>query len=207
MSSGEICSCIDPTHEIDPRSLRRENGVATRCRAYSVDQVRGGLCVGCAAAEHRGARQISYFHGGVPGLALGDRLLAPSVTGVRAAIDYADVAGVDPAAASRVRRDRIYLSTMIEAAAIFAAFHPSGRGELYEVDPVGPVEPDPDYSGAPGESVQVAEGIVRRRLGPLSFEDRSKILEAIAPSHERRRLERRPIPLNRHDRRRLRALR
>jgi hypothetical protein len=42
-----------------------------------------------------------------------------------------------------VRRDRVYVATQYEAAALFAALFPDG-GWVYRVLPEGPLEPDPD---------------------------------------------------------------
>lgn len=118
---------------------------------------------------------MTYFHGGVPGLRLGDQLLPPTVTGVRAAVDFA----ADLPGAGAVRRDRVYLATTELMASIFAAMHPAG-GWLYEVDPVGEIEPDPDWFGEPGESVEVGSAIVVRVIGPLAPEDVVRIRRVLA---------------------------
>lgn len=78
------------------------------------------------------------FHGGVPHLRPGDLVLPPVTTGV-AAVDY-----------ERRRPDRVYLSEHVEVAAMFAGWQ-RGRGwqagALYEVEPVGQLEMDPNGEG------------------------------------------------------------
>lgn len=110
-----------------------------------------------------GVSETIYYHGGVAGLRPGARLLPPSVTGVTPAMRYAP-ADLMPVADEVYRDDRVYLTTDLAAAKVFAAFHLSGRqgrgGDVYRVAPVGPVENDPDYQGAPGGSVRCAEALV-----------------------------------------------
>lgn len=130
-----------------------------------------------------------YFHGGVPGLKLGDRILPPSRTGVLAAADFAADHGIET---GHVRRDRVYLTTEIGEASVFAAMHPSNRGEVYVVEPLPPVEPDPDYLGPGRASWMAAEALVIRRLGGLDLAERERIratLRAIADpaAHQRGR--------------------
>jgi len=76
-----------------------------------------------------------YYHGGVPGLRPGDFLLPPSESGYPYPCDLFGSAG---------RRDRVYVTTSAEDAALFAAFHPWRKGNVYEVEPELPLEPDPD---------------------------------------------------------------
>jgi len=76
-----------------------------------------------------------YYHGGAPHI----RMVLPSrETGAIALTDY----GMDDC-----RRDKVYLTTSLDAAVLFASLHPSGHGTVYEVNPVGSVEPDPDFLG------------------------------------------------------------
>lgn len=97
-----------------------------------------------------------YFHGGVAGLYPGDRILPPATTGRRASRSFLpdDLRGD----ADHVREDRVYLTTDVEIARMYAGLHPDGTrkrgGDLYRVTPEGPVEPDPDWLGGPGMSVQ-----------------------------------------------------
>lgn len=52
MSVGLICRCVDVRHPVDPRSVRGELGIRSRCRTYSTDQERGGLCTACRDRGH-----------------------------------------------------------------------------------------------------------------------------------------------------------
>ncbi|WP_233646757.1 hypothetical protein [Streptomyces sp. BSE6.1] len=81
-----------------------------------------------------------YFHGGVPGLRCDDRLLPPLVT----ATDLTLTAHAHALGASdeHARRDRVYVTTSRDVARVYAAVRPDGA--LYEVLPVGDLEPDPD---------------------------------------------------------------
>lgn len=90
----------------------------------------------------------TYYHGGRRGLT---HLLPPSVTNQRCANDYFNK---NPMLA---RRDRVYITTDIHCALLFAAFDPSGKGIVYEVEPIGPVEVDPDYLGPEKISFQCPE--------------------------------------------------
>ena len=108
---------------------------------------------------------VNYFHGGEAGLRVGDRILPPSVTGVRA---MADSLPPDHELAPRAEvvtdRTKVYLTTVPEFARAFAALHPSGTfkrgGDVYRVEPEGDVEPDPDYSGEPGRSVRCGSALI-----------------------------------------------
>ena len=78
-----------------------------------------------------------YYHGGAPGLKI---ILPSNQTGAPTTADYG--------AHGVCRRDRVYITTSMHAALIFAAMHPSDRGVVYEVEPIGALEPDPDYVDA-----------------------------------------------------------
>lgn len=94
-----------------------------------------------------------YYHGGRRGLT---HLLPPSETGQRCANDYFNK---NPMLA---RRDRVYITTDMHCAMLFAAFDPSGKGIVYEVEPIGDVEIDPDYLGEDKISFQCAEARIIR---------------------------------------------
>lgn len=81
---------------------------------------------------------MKYFHGGVPGKRFADLIQPPAVTGYRCASDYG--------AAHVHDRNKVYVTTNLEAAMMYAAMHPSGRGEVYEVKPIGELQADPDCS-------------------------------------------------------------
>src|SRR6266849_10338620 len=83
-----------------------------------------------------------YFHGGNGGLEVGGYILPPSITG-------APQNGNVP---THVRRnDRIFMVRNFIDAAPWAAHHP--KPVVYEVEPEGSVEDDPDVD-APGISFQ-----------------------------------------------------
>lgn len=94
-----------------------------------------------------------YYHGGPRGL---KKILPPSITGAPSCASYG--------AGKVCRRDKVYLGLTAEHAMIFAAMNPSGPGAVYEVEPVGVAEHDPDWFGEPGESVQADAAIVIRRV-------------------------------------------
>lgn len=105
---------------------------------------------------------VIYFHGGVSGLYPGDRILPPSITGAPSSLDFAH--GMEDEAATLVRRDRVYVTTDVETARMWAALHPDGNakrgGDLYRVVPDGDVEPDPDYQGGDGASWMAASALI-----------------------------------------------
>lgn len=106
-----------------------------------------------------------YFHGGVLGLKPGQRILPPAETD---AISIADLTTAPEhernAVAAVHRRDRVYLTTDLRVATLWAALHPHGTpkrgGDVYRVRPEGDVEPDPDYLGEPGVSVQAPRALI-----------------------------------------------
>ncbi|MEP6893393.1 MAG: hypothetical protein ABI927_06390 [Gaiellaceae bacterium] len=106
-----------------------------------------------------------WFHGGVRGLEPGALLLPPVVTGAPSMADYLP-AGPD---ASLIRRDRVYIARRVEDALVYAGLQ-LGGGDLYEVEPVGELEPDGDYKGNDGYSVQTVAArvvrVVRRGVTP-----------------------------------------
>lgn len=81
------------------------------------------------------------YHGGARRLDRKKLILPPSVTGARSTASYGG-GGV-------CRTDRVYVITELDQARVFALM--VGRGDVYQVQPVGEMVPDPDYSG-PGES-------------------------------------------------------
>lgn len=89
------------------------------------------------------ADALHYFHGGYGGLRVGDMILPPSVTGAVSTASYG--------AASVCRRDRVYVTSRFDNAVDAAAVHPSGRGKVYEVKPLGDLTVDPDALRLPGQ--------------------------------------------------------
>lgn len=100
-------------------------------------------------------KRLSSYHGGVPGLKIGELVLPPTETGAMSSSDFG--------ACHVHRRDRVYVSSDPLGAAIFAALHPSGKGCVYEVRPLGDIEPDPDCD-QPGLSWQCERATVLRRV-------------------------------------------
>jgi hypothetical protein len=102
----------------------------------------------------------TWYHGGYPGLAPGDILLPPDESGATHTLSqYAQRLG----APHGTRRDCVYLTNVQQVARAHAAMYPDGA--LYECEPDGSVEPDPD---APGLSVMVERArivaVVRPRV-------------------------------------------
>jgi len=82
---------------------------------------------------------VKYYHGGFGGLCVGQLVLPPVITKVASTAAY----GADKVC----RRDRVYVTTNMEAAFLFACLHWSGTGKVYEVEPIGELAPDPDGVG------------------------------------------------------------
>lgn len=95
-----------------------------------------------------------YFHGGFPGLKPGNFILPPTLTKAPSCSQFG-ATGVH-------RTDRVYLCTHQIGALIYAVLYPTGKGVVYECEPVGEVEPDPDWTGPAGVSVQVEKARVVR---------------------------------------------
>lgn len=123
----------------------------------------------------------ALYHGGCVGLdlAVGDLILPPEQTGVESLDVYAS-----PLEKGTTRLDRVYLVEVEQLAAMWAGVRRSPPtlkarrgigGDVFRVEPVGQVEPDPDYHAPPGEPClswqaesAVIVQVVRRRV-PLSF--------------------------------------
>lgn len=84
-----------------------------------------------------------YYHGGYGGLRIGDLVLPPTITGVASCAHFG--------AAGVCRRDRVYITSQYQNALEVAATHPSGRGKVYEVLPIGVITVDPDALRMPGQ--------------------------------------------------------
>jgi hypothetical protein len=105
---------------------------------------------------------MPYFHGGFPGLRPGDQLLPPDRTGTERTLSgiAAELGG--PAHACRT--DVVYVTTLRDAARVYAAFYPDGA--LYQVQPQGELEPDPDCL-EPGISWQCPAAEVLQVVDPV----------------------------------------
>lgn len=125
-----------------------------------------------------------YFHGGCPGLSPGDMVRSAKATGVPS---------VSSAAGDAYRRDRVYITASAAEArdyarlyispSVIAALSRNGSfdladlgGAVYEVQPLGPIEPDRDYVGTPGISWQTTEArvvrVVDERIMPFDENDK-----------------------------------
>lgn len=87
------------------------------------------------------------WHGGAPGVRPGDRILPGRSRPVHPGCPWceANAAGeTGPGGLSPLtgRPDRVYLTPVREYARHYASLY--GRGDLYRVDPVGPVERSPE---------------------------------------------------------------
>lgn len=92
-------------------------------------------------------RPIRYWHGGFPGLRPGDLILPATESGATNTLTgHGPIPGYD---ADHVRPDRVHLTTERASAKAFAAAYPDGA--LYQAEPIGEVEPDPD---APDEAIR-----------------------------------------------------
>jgi len=102
---------------------------------------------------------MSMFHGGYPGLAIGDFVEPPAVTGA----DHTLSAYVPDGAPWGTRTDVVYVTPRQDTARAYAAMYPDGA--LYRVEPVDVVGPDPD---APDEAVMCRRArvveVVRERV-------------------------------------------
>lgn len=115
-----------------------------------------------------------YFHGGIGTLRVGMLILPSSETGAHTTADYG--------AEGVCRRDKVYLTSRENAAAIFALMSPCGNGAVYEVEPIGTLEPDPDCS-LPGLSFQCEKARVLRIIRlRLTKKERSTLMVQLAGS-------------------------
>jgi hypothetical protein len=88
-----------------------------------------------------------YYHGGTPGLHVGDLLLPPTVTGVRPKMDgqldaLKGTYGITPEQLEATRqmvhqRDNhlVFMTKDLQTAAYFASLNPRG-GDVYQVEPI-----------------------------------------------------------------------
>lgn len=94
-----------------------------------------------------------YFHGGFGGLSVGQFVLPPKLTRAPTTANYG--------ARSVCNTTKVYITTSFEAAVVFSCAHPSGKGKVYEVDPVGDLTRDPDATGE-GYSFECSRAKVTR---------------------------------------------
>ena len=110
-----------------------------------------------------------YWHGGPP--VRGDMLLPPTETGY-----------------SRSGNDEawVHVTPTRDLAATYAA---TCHGWLYEVEPIGPLEQDPDSILPDGESLRCrAARILRRfRLSRAEYDERTNIVAAVTARYREAR--------------------
>ena len=116
-----------------------------------------------------------YFHGGNRGLKVGDYILPPSETGRDSASDFG--------AQIVHRRDRVYVSTRQSDAEFFASTCP--KPVVYEVEPQGEIEPDPDCISGVSFACPKAKIISVRKISGKNIKKHRKAM--IAQSHRRAR--------------------
>lgn len=99
------------------------------------------------------------FHGGAPGLKVGDKILPASTTGTERTTS---VDGTAAFVGLVDRYDYVFATPDLILAGFYAATYPDGA--IYEVVPHSPVSPDPDC--APGESWQSPAATILRVAHP-----------------------------------------
>jgi hypothetical protein len=102
---------------------------------------------------------LKLYHGGVPGLVPGQMLEPPALTGAPSCSDHGR---------THCRSDRVFVTSDPEEAAVYAALASrGGRGDVYEVEPCGELEPEaPGKTGAGSYAVPAATvtAVVRRAI-------------------------------------------
>jgi hypothetical protein len=99
----------------------------------------------------------TWYHGGIPGLRAGDRILPPDETGT----DHRLSAHAPAEAPHGHRTDVVYLTNSQQAARVYAALYPDGA--LYQVEPETTIEPDPD---APALAAMATSAVVTAVIRP-----------------------------------------
>jgi hypothetical protein len=123
---------------------------------------------------------VRYFHGGGRGLKVGGYILPPSLTKVWSTPDYGEMGGLH-------RKDRVYLTTELVDAQFFAAA--SQDPTVYEVEPIGTLEDDPDCR-RPGRSYACEKAkiiAIHRVPGKSIKKARKKMLLAKSPQQRPQR--------------------
>jgi hypothetical protein len=114
-----------------------------------------------------------YFHGGDRGLKVGEYILPPSETGRTSASDFG--------AQIVHRKDRVYVTTSLTDAQLFAAG--SHEPVVYEVEPQGELAPDSDCTSGVSFTCPKAKIIAVHRISGKKIRKARKVL--IARSHRR----------------------
>lgn len=96
-----------------------------------------------------------YYHGGPSGRQRGAFILPPSITNQKSCSDFGGE--------SVHRRDRVYFTTEYNGALMYASA--CKNGVIYECEPIGEIEEDPDCSET-GLSFQCEKAKVIRIIKP-----------------------------------------
>lgn len=83
--------------------------------------------------------EMKYYHGGAPNLKV---ILPPNLTKANTSADFGN---------HLCDRDSVYITNDYTSAVFYAAFHPSKKGTVYEVEPLSELEPDEDFDNSDGE--------------------------------------------------------
>lgn len=114
---------------------------------------------------------VRYFHGGNRGLKVGEYVLPPSETGSESASDFG--------AQVVHRKDRVYVSTTLADAQLFVSGNPEPI--VYEVEPDGDIEPDPDCKSGVSYTCRRAKIVSIHKIPGKQIKKARKVL--IAASH------------------------
>jgi len=121
--------------------------------------------------------RLRLYHGGVAGLSPGQKLLSPLLTDACSCADYDG---------EHCRNDRVYVTTDAQEAAVYAALAtPGGRGDVYEVEPIGELEPHPAAAPGIGSYATPAATVVRVIRRDVSVEEAAARMRAFLRTLER----------------------
>jgi hypothetical protein len=77
-----------------------------------------------------------------------------------------------------VDRSKVYRTVERSFAEVYAKLHPNG-GWLYEVEPRGEVEPDPDWTGPPEQSCRCPWAVILRVVAKYKAADGEEMLHLL----------------------------
>jgi hypothetical protein len=112
-----------------------------------------------------------YFHGGNRGHKVGAYILPPSNTGSKSASDFG--------AEAVHRKDRVYVTIAVSHAEYFASEKPDPV--IYEVQPEGKIEPDPDCNSGVSFACPKAKIIVIHEIPNDTIEKYRKMMKDAPP--------------------------
>ncbi|QQN66749.1 NAD(+)--rifampin ADP-ribosyltransferase [Bradyrhizobium diazoefficiens] len=128
------------------------------------------------AIPQSNAKVVRYYHGGNRGLKVGQCILPASETGKESASDFG--------AGKLHRKDRVYVSVALEHAQFFASG--SKTPVVYEVEPEGEIEPDPDCKTGVSFACQKAKVVGVHNIRGKTVKKFKKMM--VAQSHARRKM-------------------